>query len=327
MTDLLTAASQLRPMLATAGPLPRSDAGWAYEMKWDGVRAIAGISGGQVRLWSRMGRDITVSYPELQGLGGTLGAELTVLDGEIVAFAGQAWPSFAALQQRMHVAHAGQARLLAAQVPVCYLAFDLLQAGNVPLLGEPYQRRRALLEELGANGRSWQTPPAFTGESGTDVLAVSAAHHLEGIVAKRLDSRYEPGRRSASWIKVKNIRRQEVVIGGWKPGAGGRAGLIGSLLVGVHDAAGLQYAGHVGTGYTEQTLRMLGELLTPLRRPVSPFAERLPPEHARGAIWVEPRLVAEVSFGQWTPSGRLRAAVYQGLRQDKDPRHVVREPG
>jgi bifunctional non-homologous end joining protein LigD len=327
MTDLLSAAAELRPMLATAGSLPVSDAGWAYEMKWDGVRAIAGISDGQVRLWSRAGRDITVSYPELQGLGQAVQPGLTVLDGEIVAFAGNAWPSFSALQQRMHVASAAQARLLATQMPVCYLAFDLLMAGNMRLLGEPYQRRRARLDELGVDGGSWQTPPAFTGESGADVLAVSAAHHLEGIVAKRLDSRYEPGRRSSSWIKVKNIRRQEVVIGGWKPGAGGRAGLIGSLLVGVHDAAGLQYAGHVGTGYTEQTLRMLGGLLAPLRRPTSPFAERLPADHARGAVWVEPRLVAEVSFAQWTPSGRLRAAVYQGLRTDKDPLEVMREPG
>jgi bifunctional non-homologous end joining protein LigD len=324
--DPLGIVASVRPMLATAGPLPATDAGWAYEMKWDGVRAIAGIRDGVVRLWSRSGRDITVSYPELQGLAAAAPGGLTALDGEIVAFAGNPWPSFAALQQRMHVASPAQARLLAASQPVCYLAFDLLLRDGAWLLAEPYRRRRALLDELAPRGDSWQVPPAFTGESGARVLAVSAAHHLEGVVAKRLDSRYEPGRRTAGWIKIKNLRRQEVVIGGWKPGGGGRAGLIGSLLVGVHDPAGLQYAGHVGTGFTEQALRMLGGLLAPLRTQTSPFAAPLPPDHARGAVWVLPRLVAEVTFAQWTPSGRLRAGVYQGLRTDKDPADVIREP-
>jgi bifunctional non-homologous end joining protein LigD len=149
---------------------------------------------------------------------------------------------------------------------------------------------------------------------------------MEGIVAKRLASRYEPGRRTQSWIKVKNVRRQEVVVGGWRPGERARTGQIGSLLVGVQEPEGLAYAGHVGTGFTQQTLGMLAGLLEPLRRAGSPFITAVPPEHARNAVWVEPRVVVEVAFTQWTNAGRLRAPAYKGLRDDKDPAEVVREP-
>jgi bifunctional non-homologous end joining protein LigD len=170
-------------------------------------------------------------------------------------------------------------------------------------------------------------PPSFTGESGADIQAVSRQQHLEGVMAKRLTSRYEPGRRTTAWRKIKNTHRQEVVIGGWKPGEGGRAGWIGSLMVGVHDDDGaLVYSGHVGTGFTQQTLKLLGERLAPLRRETSPFADTVPPEDSRFARWVEPELVAEVEFARWTKSGRLRAPAYKGLRPDKDPAEVVREP-
>ncbi len=253
-------------MLATSGALPAGDAGWAYEMKWDGLRALAFISGDEVRLTSRTARDITFVYPELAGLATAVGAEQAVLDGEIVAFGDGPWPDFEALQQRMNISTAAQANVLAAQVPVSYLAFDLLWLNGRPLLDEPYTRRRELLEGLGLGGGRWQVPPAFIGESAADVQAVSRQQHLEGVMAKRLGSRYEPGRRTTAWRKIKNVRRQEVVIGGWKPGEGGRAGWIGSLLVGVHDDGALVYSGHVGTGFTQQTLRMLGERLAPLRR-------------------------------------------------------------
>jgi bifunctional non-homologous end joining protein LigD len=190
----------------------------------------------------------------------------------------------------------------------------------------PYSRRRALLEGLDLNGANWQVPPSFTAESGADLRAVSREHRLEGIMAKRLQSRYEPGRRSTSWRKIKNVRSQEVVIGGWKPGEGGRAGWIGSLLVGVHDGGELIYSGHVGTGFSQQTLRMLREKLTPLRRDTSPFGGTVPAEDARYVQWVEPVLVAEVEFAAWTKSGRLRAPSYKGLRDDKSAVEVVREP-
>jgi bifunctional non-homologous end joining protein LigD len=318
--------ARMRPMLATAAAsLPLSDGGWAYEMKWDGLRALAYIGGGSVRLWSRSGKDISGGYPELAGLAAGVAAGQAVLDGEIVAFGGAAWPSFEAIQQRMNLSPA-QSRRLVAKVPVTYLAFDLLSLGGRPLLDELYSQRRALLEGLGLNGQHWQTPPSFTDAAGPDVLAVSRQHGLEGVMAKRLSSRYEPGRRSQSWRKIKNVRRQEAVVGGWKPGEGGRAGQVGSLLLGVQGPDGLDYAGHVGTGFTQQTLAMLGQTLAPLRRGTSPFAVPVPPEHARGAVWVEPLLVVEVAFSQWTSEGRMRAASYKGLRPDKDPGEVVREP-
>ncbi len=313
-------------MLATAGSLPPDDHTWAYEMKWDGVRAIALVDGGSVQLWSRTGREITHSYPELQELAAVTGAARAVLDGEIVAFGGGAWPSFEALQQRINISSEAQIRLLAAQIPVSYLAFDLLCLDGRPLLDAPYAERRALLDGLGVNGPHCQTPPSFTDVTGAEMVALSRQHGLEGVVAKRLTSRYEPGRRSPAWRKIKNVTRQEAVVGGWKPGEGGRAGRIGSLLIGVQGPGGLQYAGHVGTGFTQETLAMLGERLAPLRRETSPFASPVPPEHARAAIWAEPRLVIEVAFGGWTSAGVMRAAAYKGLRDDKDPADVVREP-
>jgi len=295
-------------------------------MKWDGLRALAFVAGGKVSLTSRTSRDISHVYPELAGLAAATGAGQAVLDGEIVAFGGSEWPDFEALQQRMNIASAAQARQLAADVPVSYLAFDLLWLDGRSLLEQPYSRRRSLLEGLGLNAANWQVPPSFTSESGADVQAVSREHGLEGVMAKRVRSRYEPGRRSAAWRKIKNVRRQEVVIGGWKPGEGGRAGWIGSLLVGVYDDDDLVYAGHVGTGFSQQTLRMLGAKLEPLRRADSPFGASVPSEDARFARWVEPVLVAEVAFAGWTKSGRLRAPAYKGLRDDKDATEVIREP-
>lgn len=312
-------------MLATAGDLPPDDDAWAYEMKWDGVRAIALVEPGAVRLWSRSGREITASYPELrQPPDGSAGITRAVLDGEIVAFGGGQWPSFEALQQRINISSPAQIALLAAEIPVSYLAFDLL------CLDEQAAGRRAVRRAPGPAGRAgpgrhWQVPPSFTDVTGADLLAVSRQQGLEGVVAKRLTSRYEPGKRSPAWRKVKVVLRQEAVVGGWRPGEGVRAGQIGSLLVGVYGPAGLDYAGHVGTGFTQQALGMLGRQLFPLRRGTSPFAAPVPPDHARGAVWAEPRLVVEVGFGGWTSAGVMRAASYKGLRTDKDPAEVVRE--
>ena len=327
----------LRPMLATAGPLPAGQPGWAFEMKWDGLRAISYVSGDGVRLVSRSGRDVTHAYPELAGLVPAVraaGAQEAVLDGEIVALissaAGGSRPSFEALQQRMNISSADDVRILAARVPVTYLAFDLLSLNGHALLDLPWSQRRGLLDELSLQGPSWLTPPAFTAESGPDVQAASVQQGLEGVVAKRQSSRYEPGRRSSSWVKVKNVLRQEAVVGGWQPGERGRSGQIGSLLIGVYSAGddgprGLAYAGHVGTGFTRPTLDLLAWRLAPLRRATSPFASQVPAEHARFAVWAEPVLVVEVAFTEWTTAGRLRAPSYKGLRDDKEPLEVVRE--
>jgi bifunctional non-homologous end joining protein LigD len=319
-------AGRLRPMLAISGELPADDTQWAYEMKWDGIRAVAHISAGAVTLVTRSGRDVSGGYPELMGMAAALAPHEAVLDGEIVAFGGGAWPSFEALQQRMNVTAASQVRQLAAEIPVTYLAFDLLALDDEVLIDQPYRRRRERLDQLAFDGRNWQTPPAFVGVKGTDIQAVSRQHSLEGIMAKRLESRYEPGKRSAGWRKIKNTHRQEFVVGGWKPGEGNRENLIGSLLVGVYEPTGLVFAGHVGTGFTQHALASLTRLLAPLRRDSSPFGSTVPPEHARFAIWVEPKVVIEAEFGQWTTAGRLRAASYMGLRNDKDPADVVREP-
>jgi bifunctional non-homologous end joining protein LigD len=316
----------LRPMLAVAAELPADDdEQWAYEMKWDGIRALAHVTDQTVTLVTRTGRDTTASYPELTGMAAAVGARRPVLDGEIVAFGEHAWPRFEVLQQRMNVSAPSQVRQLAAEIPVSYLAFDLLSLDGQSLLGLPYSQRRDRLGELDLQGPHWQTPPSFTGISGSDAQAVSRANGLEGILAKRLASRYEPGRRSSSWRKIKNLHRQEFVVGGWSPGEGNRANLIGSLIVGVYGPDGLTYAGHVGTGFTSDTLTMLTARLAPLRRPDSPFGATIPPEHARGAVWVEPELVIEAEFGMWTASGRLRAAAYLGVRDDKPPTDVVRE--
>lgn len=317
--------ADLRPMLATAGLLPPDDTGWAYEMKWDGLRALAFLTDGAVKLTSRTGRDITRTYPELARAPALPGSSEAVLDGEIVAFAGGSWPDFEALQQRMNIGSTAQAALLSAQIPVSYLAFDLLWLDGGPVLELPYSRRRELLDGFGLERGRWQVPPSFTGESGSDIQALSRQQRLEGVMAKRLASRYDPGRRSASWRKIKNVFRQEFVVGGWKPGEGGRAGWIGSLLVGVQADGGLLYSGHVGTGFTQQTLRMLGDKLAALRRDTPPFAGQIPAEDARFARWVEPVLVAEVEFAGWTKSGRLRGPAYKGLRDDKDAADVVRE--
>ena len=324
--ERLALPGPLRPMLAVTAPAPRDLDHWALEMKWDGVRALAYIERGQVRLMSRTERDITVTYPELSRLGAATTHKQLLLDGEIVVFGADGWPEFEALQPRMHVSSAAQAALLAGQTPVTYLVFDLLQLDGRPLMDLGYAERRALLDELALAGPNWQAPPWFPGGDFEAVQAVSDAHHMEGVVAKRLDSRYLPGVRTDSWRKIKNHRTQEAVVAGYKPGKGNRTGQVGSLLIGVNDASGLVYAGHVGTGFTDETLRMLGDKLRPLRRPDSPFDGPVPPEHARPAVWVEPKLVAQVSFDRWTKAGRMRAPVYKGLRDDIDPEDVVREP-
>ena len=317
----------LAPMLAVSGTEPPDAANWALEMKWDGVRALAFIEAGRLRLMSRSGRDITMAYPELAGLGAAIGHKQVVLDGEIVVFGAEGWPEFEALQPRIHVRDASAAARLAAQNPVTYLAFDVLQLDGRPLFDRPYRERRPVLDALAVSGPCWQAPPSFPGEDFEAVREVSRQHSMEGVVAKRLDSRYLPGARSDSWLKIKNSRRQEVVVAGWKPGKGNREGQVGSLLIGVHGADGaLLYAGHVGTGFTVDTLRMLGRLLAPLRRDTSPFDEPVPAQYARTALWAEPELVIDVAFDLWTRAGRMRAPVYKGLRDDIDPADVIREP-
>ena len=316
--------SALKPMLAVPGRPPDYDLGaWGVEMKWDGVRALAFCESGRTTLRSRTGKDITATYPELAGIAAASGHRQALLDGEIVAFGLDGKPDFEALQPRMHASSARQALRLAGTVPVTFLAFDVLQLDGRPLLSLPYTSRRMVLEDLPPAVLS---PPYFPGPDLEAVREASVRQGLEGVVAKRLDSGYSPGTRTGDWVKVKNQLRQEVVVAGWKPGKGNREGLIGSLLVGVYSSSGgLLYCGHVGTGFTDKTLRMLTARLRPLRVAVCPFDGPVPPEYARPAVWVSPRLVVEVSFERWTRAGRMRAPAYRGLRDDKEPTDVVRE--
>jgi bifunctional non-homologous end joining protein LigD len=312
----------IAPMRATlATELPRDDEAWAYEFKWDGVRALAMVDGAETCLQGRRNDDITARYPELAGLAAALGGRSAILDGEIVALDDHGRPSFQLLQHRMHVASAADARRRMAEIPAVYLAFDLLLLDGESLLATPYADRRRLLDGLNLSGNHWRAPPAHVGD-GAAVLEASRTAQLEGIVAKKLDSIYEPGRRSRCWLKLKNVHRQEFVVGGWKEGEGVRSNHFGSLLVGYYDDDGLHYAGNVGTGFTEKTLDDLLGRLQPLRRPSSPFVD-LP--RAPHVVFVEPELVAEVEFRQWTDDGRLRAPAFKGLREDKDPLEVVRE--
>jgi bifunctional non-homologous end joining protein LigD len=315
--------SHIKPMLARPGQLPSDQREWAFEIKWDGVRAIGYSQPGELRLESRNLKDITDSYPELARLNRALSSHGAVLDGEIVAFDSKGRPSFGALQPRMHVGSRAQAKRLAASTPVTYVIFDLLWLDGHSLMSLPYLERRERLAELGLNGESWQTPEHVVGE-GSALLQATREQGLEGVLAKRLGSIYQPGLRSRDWIKVKTFGRQEFVIGGWVPGKGRRRERIGALLLGVHDPDGsLRYVGRVGTGFSEQELDRLAALLGPLQRPTSPFTsgERPP----REAVFVEPRLVAEVEFTEWTRTGSVRHPSYKGLREDKPAEEVVRE--
>ncbi|RJL33192.1 non-homologous end-joining DNA ligase [Bailinhaonella thermotolerans] len=312
------------PMMAQLGALPSEGDEYGFEMKWDGVRALAYVEDGRVRFVSRNGKDVTVAYPELGGLGKALQGRSLVLDGEIVAFDETGRPSFERLQPRMHQRNPARILELVRAVPVSYLVFDLLHHEDGPVVGLPYETRRELLSAAVSRGERWDVPPFFVGD-GAEVLGQSRRLALEGIVAKRLASPYRPGKRTAEWVKVKNYRAQEVVIGGWQPGEGRRAGSIGSLLLGVYDGSGLRYAGHVGTGFSEAALRELAERLAPLERETSPFADEVPREHARAARWVEPELVGEVQYAEWTADGRLRHPSWRGLRSDKAPEQVHRE--
>jgi bifunctional non-homologous end joining protein LigD len=313
---------QLQPMLARAGRLPVDDANWAFEIKWDGVRAITYWQPGELRIESRNLNDVSARYPELRALGPQLGSHETVLDGEIVAFDGEGRPSFERLQRRMHVASPSAIRRLAEEEPVSYVIFDLLHLDGRSTVELPYRERRALLEGLELKGPAWQTPAYHLGE-GHQLLAAAAEQRLEGVVAKRLGSPYRPGRRTDEWLKIKNVNRQELVIGGWLPGKGARAGRLGALLVGYYDQEGpeqvLRYAGRVGTGFDERELERLGEELASRSRDSSPFSGTQPP---RGARFVEPELVAEVEFREWTRERILRHSVYKGLREDKPAMEV-----
>ncbi|GAA0561571.1 hypothetical protein GCM10009546_24640 [Actinomadura livida] len=309
------------PMLAVLGELPTTE-GWAAELKWDGVRAVAYIRDERLQLMSRNEKDITVAWPELAPLAAAVDVP-AVLDGEIVAFEPDGRPSFKALGPRMHLRQPDRIKALAQSNPVSYMIFDVLHRGDESQIALPYAERRRALQGLGLDGPCWKTTTSH--DDVANVFAESSRLGLEGVVSKRVDSPYRPGKRHRDWTKTKNFRTQEVVIVGWKPGEGRRADRIGALLLAVNDERGrLRYAGHVGTGFTEAILDDLARRLAPLRQDDPPVSD-VPPQQARDARWVRPQLVGEVAFAEWTGDGRLRHPSWRGVRTDKEPGEVRRE--
>lgn len=316
---------RIEAMLASPGALPAREDEWAFEVKWDGVRALVRSEPGRLHLFGRSGREITANYPELHHLNRALSSHSAVLDGEIVAFDDEGKQSFEAVQHRIHQTSRSAIQRLARENPVTLMIFDLLWLDGHSLLDRPYEERRAALDELGlAGGDHWDVP-AFHVGAGTALLQATAEQELEGIIAKRLGSPYEPGARAQNWRKIKNTRRQEVVIGGITPGRGRRAGSFGAVQVGVYDDDGeLRYAGGVGSGFNETTLKQVLREAEGLDVDESPFAgERQPPKETR---LLAPELVCEVEFMEWSRDGSLRHPTFKGLRFDKAPRAIEREP-
>jgi bifunctional non-homologous end joining protein LigD len=321
------------PMLASPGRgrLP-DDPRFAYEYKYDGYRAVLRASpAGDVVLTSRNDKDITAEFAEVAGgLGDVLGGRAAVLDGELVVRDERGQPEFALMQERRG---RYQQHLPTNDLPAVFLVFDLLRLGDEDLTGEPYRERRRRLTALRFPAGPVEVVPAFThadlvadGRSPEELLARAAEAGYEGLIAKRLESRYHPGRRTLEWLKHPLIQTQEVIVCGWRPGKGRRDGMVGGLLLGAHDRASgeLVYLGDVGTGFTERALFDLRDRFAALERADSPFAAALPRDIVRGVHWVEPELVGEVVYRQFTRTDRrLRHAAWRGLRPDREPAEIV----
>ncbi|OFJ55667.1 ATP-dependent DNA ligase [Mycolicibacterium grossiae] len=304
----------MAPMLATHGSVAKlTRAVWAFEGKWDGYRLLVDADHGALQLRSRSGRDVTHEYPALRALAADLADHHVVLDGEVVALDEDGVPNFGLMQNR------------ARSTRIEFWAFDVLALDGRSLMRAKYSDRRRILEAL-ADGGGLIVPEQLPGD-GPEAMAHARANRWEGVVAKRRDSTYQAGRRSSSWIKDKLWLTQEVVIGGWRAGEGGRSSGIGALLVGVPDpdGGGLQFAGRVGTGFTDKDLANLKKTLAPLHTDASPFTKRLTGPDAKGVTFVRPELVGEVRYSERTSDGRLRQPSWRGLRDDKTPAEVVWE--
>jgi bifunctional non-homologous end joining protein LigD len=318
---------QLEPMLATLVEAGRfgDESGWAFEMKWDGVRTIAYLAGGRVNLRSRKGRDDTMAYFEVADELTKINVETAILDGEVVVTDSAGRPNFGLLQHRINLTKPTDIDRAAKAYPAQLMLFDILELNGQSLIKKSYQERREILEDLvpAQPGSLIQVPPTFDGDLRA-AMATADQLQLEGVVAKRRNSTYQPGRRTHTWLKIKLHRAQEVVIGGWRPGQGRRSGGVGSLLMGIPTTDGLHYVGRVGSGFNDRQLDDIQARLDKLSRKTSPFVD-VPREDARDAHWVTPALVGEVTYGELTEPGRLRHPVWRGLRPDKSPIEVVWE--
>jgi bifunctional non-homologous end joining protein LigD len=302
-----------------ASELPPNGREWAFEYKWDGVRAVYYQRPGRTRILARSENDITASYPELSALSAILKNRSMVLDGEIIALDDHHRPSFSRLQRRMHVQH--PTKSLLADTPVFYVIFDVLFLDGKELIGQPYSIRRKRLEELDLSTPFSGIGPAHINR-GKAMLKTAADRGLEGMVAKKMDSIYIPGFRSPNWLKFKVIQRQELVIGGWTPQEGA-PGRVSSLLLGYYEGGNLNFAGRIGTGFTDEEHRRLAKKFKELETRNSPFHG--PVSRVRGTTFLKPKLVAEVEYRRWPAGGLIQQGAYKGLRDDKDARHVVKE--
>jgi bifunctional non-homologous end joining protein LigD len=304
----------MRPMLAGKGTSIPVGAGWVHEVKWDGMRVIAEVRDGVLRLWSRNENDVTVSFPELHDVG-VLAVHDVLLDGEVVAMA-DGIPTFGALGDRMHVSSAARARTLARSNPVTLLVFDVLALDGRDLTGEPWEVRRAALESLEIGSAHWQVPPVY--DDGAMLMEATRQQGLEGILSKRRSSTYQPGRRSKDWLKFPHRPTLSYVVGGWRHETDSDSRL-GAVLVGAPGPEGLSYRGRVGSGIAGKTAQRLLELLEPLQSDTSPFCDEVPREDALGTVWVRPEVVVEVAALGVTNGGRLRQPSFQGVRFDLAP--------
>jgi bifunctional non-homologous end joining protein LigD len=300
---------------AAAGPLDSPE--YAYELKWDGMRILAGVRGPTLRLRSRNGLDAVSRFPELVALTECTDGAPLVLDGEIVRMV-DGRPSFAALQTRIQARGGEDSRRLALAEPCALVLFDLLRDGERWLLEEPWERRRALLEHRVRTSEFVQVSPVW--DDGRPVWQAACEHDLEGVMAKRRSGRYTPGRRSPAWLKIKRTDTLDVVVGGWTAGEGARGDTLGALLVGRPEGSALRFLSHVGTGFDAAALVDAAARLRPLETSRCPFLP-VPIVNAR-PHWVRPTLVCEVQHQGWGGDGRLRAPVFIRWRPDKSPDEI-----
>lgn len=299
----------IAPMKAVSSRRAPIGDGWMYEPKWDGHRVLVRSDGDRFDAVSSTGKPKLQQWPWLADVVAAATNHDVVLDGEVIAYGEDGRHSF---------------QLVGGDRSHSYVVFDLLALDGESLIGRPWSERRALLE---ANVRNLAPLSITPVSDDADVMeAATRAQHFEGLIAKRVTSTYQPGKRSPAWVKIKYRYEQDMVVGGYKRGEGNRAGLFGSLLVGVHDEPGgeLRFAGAVGTGFTEPVLRSIMAELRARETDVCPFAD--PPKFPRGTVqWVRPELVAQVGLMEWTMGGGIRAPVFLGLRDDKPPADVVRD--
>ncbi|WP_134738360.1 non-homologous end-joining DNA ligase [Nocardioides sp. 503] len=310
----------MRPMLATKGTHVPSGDEWSHEVKWDGVRILADARDGATRMWSRNANDVTPAWPEISAA--PFGDRDVLVDGEVIALNERGIPDFRVLQDRMHTRNATTAQRLSRQIPATFMVFDLLRLDGRDLTDQPLERRREVLGGLDLAGSTWQVPAAY--DDGAMLYDATRQQGLEGIVSKRLSSRYTFEVRSPHWLKFAHRQRLSYVIGGWRPQEG-TSDRLAAVLVGEQTPDGLLYRGRVGSGIGGKAGAMLSELLAPLARTDSPFADEVPRVDARGTHWVEPRVVVDVDT-HGSGYDRLRQPSYQGVRHDLDPESLGAHP-